>query len=350
MKAIISIIIPVYNGEKTLKRCLDSILAQTYLDFEAILVNDGSIDKSLEICESYVKKDQRIRLLSQSNKGVSAARNLGIKESKGGYLTFVDCDDWIEPFMLSRMVELIESTNVDMVFMNCYYESEDSQYIGVLNPSPLRKKDISSYPLAILLPEASIYYDNVKQDHDILGAAWGKLMRKSLLDDKLRFNENLSLAEDCLFYLECFMKAKDIYIDGTPVYHYVQNSDSAIHKRQNNIVQQGEQFYRCYSDFSKELDDINASIFNNLLKYRCYYDLIRRYIDHPSNDNSFMDKYKKLSQEIQNPIYSYSGKIPEFVNSFKKIEICLLKHKCCFLLLLSNRIRNIIKPWIRFRN
>lgn len=346
---MVSIIVPVFNGEKTLSRCLDSILAQTYVDFEVILVNDGSTDRSWEICEIFAKIDNRIRLFSQSNRGVSAARNIGIKESYGEFLTFVDCDDWIEPFMLSRMVELIESTNVDIVFMNFYYESEDSQYIGVLNPSPLRKKDISSYPLAILLPEASIYYDNVKQDHDILGAACGKLIRKSLLDDKLQFNENLSLAEDCLFYLECFMKAKDIYIDDTPVYHYVQNSDSAIHKRHNNVVQQSEQFFRCFSDFSKKLDGINATIFNNLLKYRCYYDLIRRCVDHPSSDNSFIDKYKILSQDIQNPIYSYSGEIPQFVNSFKKIEICLLKHKCCFLLLLSNRIRNIIKPWIRHR-
>ena len=337
----------MYNGEKTLNRCLDSIQSQTYRDFEVILVNDGSTDNSLEVCEAYVKKDKRFRCLSQSNKGVSAARNLGIIESEGEFLTFVDCDDWIEPVMLSRMKDLINTYNVDIVYQNFYYEYGDLQHIGALYPSPLRKKDISSYPLAILLPEASNYYDNVIHDHDILGAACGKLIRKSLLDDSIWFNENLKVAEDCLFYLECFVRSRDIYIDATPVYHYVIDQNSANHKKRNNIVQQGESFYKCYSDFSKKLDNVNEDLFNNLVKYRCYYDLITRGIDHKSNRNSFRNKYKELSKCLQNPIYTYTGEIPKFVNVFKRIEIYSLKHKLCILLLILNRVRRCLKPRLR---
>lgn len=347
MRAIISIIVPVYNGEKTLKKCLDSILSQTYPDFEVILVNDGSTDNSLEVCEAYVKKDKRIRLFSQPNKGVSGARNLGIKESKGDYLTFVDCDDWIEPMMLSKMKGLMDLTNVDIVYMNFIYEYGQSQCVGALYPSPLRKKDIPSYPLAILLPEASNYYDNVKQDHDIFGAACGKLIRKSLLENKIWFNEKLTVAEDCLFYLDCFVKSRDIYIDSSPVYHYVISQNSANHKMRNNIVQQGECFYKCYSEFSKKLRDTDVELFNNLVKYRCYNELITRGIDHMSNNNSFRNKYKELSICLQNPIYSYTGKIPEFVNVFKRVEIFSLKHKLCMFLLLLNKIRTLLKPIIK---
>lgn len=337
----------MYNGEKTLNRCLDSILSQTYRDFEVILVNDGSSDNSLEICEAYVKKDKRFRCFSQSNKGVSAARNFGIKESKGDYLTFVDCDDRIEPVMLSKMKDLMDFNKVDIVYMNLIYEYGKSQYVGALHPSPLRKKDISSYPLAILLPEASSYYDHVIQDHDIIGAACGKLIRKSLLNDSIWFNENLKVAEDCLFYLECFVRSRDIYIDATPVYHYVIDQNSANHKKRNNIVQEGERFFNCYSDFSEKQNDVNEDLFNNLVKYRCYYDLITRGIDHKSNRNSFRNKYKELSRCLQNPIYSYTGEIPKFVNAFKRIEIYSLKHKLYLLLLILNRVRRYLKPRLR---
>ena len=92
---LISIIVPVYNVEKYLERCLDSILSQTFSDFELILVNDGSTDHSLEICRSYAEKDERILLIDQENRGLSAARNAGIAVAKGEYLGFVDSDDYI---------------------------------------------------------------------------------------------------------------------------------------------------------------------------------------------------------------------------------------------------------------
>ena len=344
---IISIIVPVYNGEKTIKRCLESILSQTYSDFEVILVNDGSTDKSWDVCEEYAIRDQRIRLYSQPNEGVSAARNLGIRNSKGDYLTFVDCDDWIEPQMLSKMKSLIDTEMVDIVYMNFYYEIGTSQHIGELSPYPLRKKDISSYPLALLLPEASIYYDGVRQGHDILGAACGKLIKKSLLEDKIWFNEKLKVAEDCLFYLECFVKSRDIYIDNTPVYHYVIDSNSANHKIRHNVVKEGEYFYKYYEEFSKRLNEEIVDQFNEFVKYRCYYELITRYIDHKDQHSGIITKYRELSICLNNPIYSYSGAIPPYVNLFKKMELFFLKHKLCLPLLILNKVRTFLKSKLR---
>lgn len=347
MRPMISVIVPIYNGEKTLTRCLDSILSQTYNDFEVVLVNDGSTDGSMNLCEEYAQKDSRIRIFNQTNKGVSAARNLGIRNSEGEFLTFVDCDDWIEPEMLSRMYDIMDSNDVDIVYLNFYYEYGNSNHIGALSPYPLRKKDISSYPLAILLPEASVYYNQIRQDHDILGAAWGKLLKKSILENKIWFNEKLTVAEDCLFYLECFVKSRDVYIDSTPVYHYVVSVDSANHKIRHNVVKENENFYHYYAEFSKNLSAPYAEMFCNLVKYRCYVYLITRYIGHVSNNNSFVNRYRELLRCLQNPIYSYSGDIPPFVNAFKKVEIYSLKHRFCILLLLINKVRTYLKPRLK---
>ena len=111
---MISIIVPVYNSEKYIDKCLDSILNQTYKDLEIVLVNDGSNDQSLKILEKYALRDTRIKVVNQENKGVAAARNTGLDNATGEYILYVDSDDWIENNMVERMVEL--SANADIVF------------------------------------------------------------------------------------------------------------------------------------------------------------------------------------------------------------------------------------------
>jgi len=110
----ISVIVPVYNIETYIKKCLDSILAQTFTDFEVIVVNDGSIDQSGIICDEFAKYDQRLKVIHQSNGGLSAARNKGISESRGNYLAFVDGDDWIEKHMFEKLFHLYSSTECEI--------------------------------------------------------------------------------------------------------------------------------------------------------------------------------------------------------------------------------------------
>ena len=125
--SIISVIVPVYNVEKYLSQCLDSILAQTFKDFECICVNDGSTDGSLDILQEYAKKDDRIKIIIQENKGLSAARNVGIREAIGQYISFVDSDDWVDKNYLQILYRTIENTNSEVVVCNYekYYEKED---------------------------------------------------------------------------------------------------------------------------------------------------------------------------------------------------------------------------------
>ena len=123
-KELISIIVPIYNVEKYLRQCLDSILNQTYQNFECLLINDGSPDNSADICREYVEKDSRFKYFEKENGGLSDARNYGIRQSKGSYLTFVDSDDWLEHGALDRLYGALKKENADISIgrYNCYDE------------------------------------------------------------------------------------------------------------------------------------------------------------------------------------------------------------------------------------
>lgn len=127
MNPIISIIVPVYNGDKYLSRCVDSILNQTFHDWELLLVDDGSTDKSGEICDEYATKDDRIRGLHKSNGGVSSARNYGIRHSCGKWLTFIDIDDYVQDSFLEILIK--EANSVDMVVSGAYYINDRKAFL-----------------------------------------------------------------------------------------------------------------------------------------------------------------------------------------------------------------------------
>lgn len=130
----ISVIVPVYNVAPYLKQCLDSIVSQTYRNLEIILVNDGSTDNSLELCQQYQQEDQRIRMISQKNAGVSAAQNIGIDVSTGKYLTFIDPDDWyINPSSITDLYKMIKNKNADISIgnFNTYNENNQTSYVHV---------------------------------------------------------------------------------------------------------------------------------------------------------------------------------------------------------------------------
>ena len=132
---LISVIVPVYNVEKYLEECLDSIQCQTYKNIEVLLVNDGSTDNSEEICERFCRQDSRFHLINQENKGLSGARNRGMSESKGEFITFVDSDDVIKEDMLEQLMEQVTSEEIDIV--ECWY-SNDQKELAILSPENVK--------------------------------------------------------------------------------------------------------------------------------------------------------------------------------------------------------------------
>ena len=212
---MISIIIPIYNTEKYLSQCLNSIVNQTYKNIEIILVNDASPDNSLSICQSYRNKDLRFIIINKKiNEGVDKARFSGLKKAKGKYILFIDSDDWLEnPEILSIMHQKAEDTNVDYVEMGMQRVMDRHKWI--------KSKGISPVTGLIRTPELYDKYYISFFGYNILSVnIWGKLYRKSTLDKAHITPSGICMGEDLAFNLQLFPYLQSIYILDIIGYNY----------------------------------------------------------------------------------------------------------------------------------
>ncbi|MEB6548866.1 glycosyltransferase [Heyndrickxia sporothermodurans] len=251
---LISIIIPVYNAEKTLSKCLDSVKNQTYQNLEIILVNDGSSDQSGLICDEYSRKDDRFTIIHKKNGGVSSARNAALRIANGKYIGFVDPDDWIEPCMFEKLYKLIVEHHADMSICGYFKEKEDGKLLNNIT---------ESHTICYNQHEA---LDVILDSESVKGYLWNKLYSIDVIRaNNIMFNEEIHFCEDLLFNCQYILNSKTIINDTTPYYHYI------IHE--NNASQ---------SQFSlKKLTSLNAlEIIINLLngtesvdstKFKNYY-------------------------------------------------------------------------------
>ena len=216
MHPTVSIIVPVYNAENTIQRCIDSILDQEYADFELLLVNDGSKDRSGEICDAYAARDKRIRVIHKENSGVSDTRNLAIGQAVGTYLQFLDSDDWITPDATSSLVRAAETHRCDLVV---------SDFYRVVGGRVSRKGDIDDdtvlsreeYAAHMMENPADFYY----------GVLWNKLYRRDIVEaHHLRMDPKISWCEDFMFNLEYIRCAETFYALQVPIYYYVKTKGS----------------------------------------------------------------------------------------------------------------------------
>lgn len=205
---LVSIIVPIFNSESTLTRCLDSILRQTYENFELILVNDGSKDGSLQICEQYEKKDSRISVIDQPNSGVSKARNEGLKNSKGDVISFIDSDDYIDRDFYEFLVEQFKKSKADAIALSKY----------TIKKSELRDETL----------DTSLAIKNLLK-LKLPSSVWAYLYSAKTIKN-LKFANNIHFFEDVLFNYQFFCKVKRIKLCSYNGYHYTSNPDSA-----NNI-------------------------------------------------------------------------------------------------------------------
>lgn len=215
---LFSIIVPVYNSERFLKKCIGSLLAQNFPDFEILIVNDGSTDSSGNICDEYAMKDRRIRVFHQRNKGVSAARNLALKEARGKYINFVDSDDWVTEDYLETYVMARSDYDYDLVYTEMVRELDDKKNYRYLADKSVRQKDGLSEILAFLL-ECGEY-----------GYACNKSFKKELLVSySITFNEQIPLYEDALLTTDYCLKINSIRLFPKGVYHYYIVKSSFTH-------------------------------------------------------------------------------------------------------------------------
>lgn len=222
----VSVIVPVYNAEKYLQECVDSILRQTLADIEVILVDDGSSDSSPVICDGYAERDKRVKAIHQRNSGAAAARNQGMNVAQGEYIAFVDSDDWIDADMYKRMVAVAEADDCDLVICDCLKESDcGSQLYTHDLPAGFydRERMYSVYFSQLLMPDTMKYPVTISN--------WLLLIRRDVISaNGITFPEGMRFSEDLLFGSEVgYFSQSMTYLKEYAPYHYRQNPDSVTH-------------------------------------------------------------------------------------------------------------------------
>lgn len=253
----ISVIIPVYNVERYLETCLDSVINQTYQNLEIIIINDGSTDSSLEICKKYEKLDKRIILIDQKNKGLSGARNFGIKKATGDYIHFLDSDDYINLNYYEKMIEALGNTNADIVLGGFYNEL-----------SPIQKSVRYKFSYCY----TSVYDRLVGTSLFFYRFACQYLVKKSLLtDNNILFTEGRYF-EDLLFTLQVAVCANKVTTAPNTEYFYRKNNNS-ISLAQNKIIREKRRVdYKYMTELSsKLLEKYNIQLPRDIVLYSFKY-------------------------------------------------------------------------------
>lgn len=264
MKPAVSIIVPVYNGEKTLERCVDSVLKQEYEDFELFLVNDGSTDRTREICDRYAAEDPRVLVIHKENSGVSNSRNLAIAQARGEYLQFLDCDDWITPDATKLLVRAAREEKSDLVIADFYRViGERLSHKGDIETDGVMDRD--TFVSCMMEKPADFYY----------GVLWNKLYRRDIIiDHHLQMNPEISWCEDFMFNLEYIRHATRFYALHTPVYYYVKTKGSLASQGMNlsKTIKMKLTVFSYYNDFYKNVLDEEEYEKKRLQVYRFLID------------------------------------------------------------------------------
>lgn len=324
MKDLISIIIPVYNAERYLKKCIESILTQTYEKIEVILIDDGSKDNSGKICDEYATKDGRIRVIHKKNAGVSAARNTGIENAQGEFIAFVDSDDWLEKNSLEILHKEITEQNADIVA---------GTFVKI------REKGAVKHNL-----KSGIYKDGriAESIIDLMeflwGTVWAKLFRRDIIaNEKILFNPEIPMGEDTLFLMKYMQFCKKIILKDELVYNYnCLVEGSAVRK----FYEKYDEYFFCVYQAAKgivEKADLEENKKERLVwkvanRFCCstvYYYMIRNYCDN------------MLKQKICKIVEHYVGCINENLLTTSESTIS----PCAFALLAKKNIDGFIIVW-----
>ena len=308
----ISIIVPVYNTEKYLDRCISSIIRQTFRDIEILLINDGSNDNSLEILQRYSNADDRIAIVNQVNKGLSSARNTGIKVSKGTYIMHVDSDDWIEPDMCEILYKEAKIFSADIVTSNVYFDYFNKT---IIKKEPYKKiNNFREYLLAFTIKRG-------------LNSIWNKLIKRDLYTlNNIEHYEDISLGEDSSTLLRLIPFANIIISVDKAFYHYDIKSSSMTGNKEKKIMEYIQALSKVENFYKKH--NISTDLFT-LLRLKIAY------INLYGNIHSNLNEYKQMKKYFFADIKS--------IISNKHFNKLCIKYKCFVIMCL------IIKKFTSYR-
>ena len=315
---------PVYKAENYLSRCIDSILKQTFSDFELILIDDGSPDKSGKICDEYASNDKRLIVIHQENQGVSKTRQRGLETAIGEYVIHADPDDWVEPDWLETLYQEAEHTKADMVICDFERVYKDKNIYYSQKPTSLKKEDVLE--------------DFVSGR--TWGPCWNKLIRRECFQKySISFHPDMDLWED--LYVNCMLLTKDIkvsYVERT-LYHYdsFTNDDSIVRFRKDSHIHSAIIFIDKFSQIlqGKRYDDI--WFFRKLL--------VKKWVIRvPNSKFSIKNTYPEINSLVIERYGNYSLRSEE-----RCVAFCLQDHekigRCLFLLI--QKLRKMKKCFLR---
>lgn len=318
MENKISVIVPVYNAEKYVKRCIDSILNQTYKNLEVVLVNDGSTDKSGYICDMYAKSDDRIKVVHQLNKGVCVARNTGIKESSGEYILFIDSDDWIEYNTLEILMNNVKFEDIDILIYGYKMEfiQKDNKKTKIVTPEKKFYKTVLDY-----LDDFNIYRTN-----GLFGYCWNKIYKADIIRKNKVFFEEYAFAEDLYFNFKILPYCRDIKVINDSFYHYMHQSEITLSKVKKDEITAMNQIYDKTVEFLKKMNSyennkeyISTKYIENMMSY-ILNDIFK--------SNYRVNKIKNLynSARVKNSIKYFNSDITfyKFMHPFVRFNLPIM--------------------------
>ena len=326
MKIKISIIIPVYNVEKYINRCLSSIMNQKYSNLEVIMIDDGSNDNSSNICKKFQMMDSRFHYYWQENSGVSAARNMGISLATGDYISFIDSDDYLDEWCYYKLITILSESPVDII-----------KYSFIKKLGPIKKNYNFKVPTnKIILKKdyKNLLLDKIFLSNDFSNV-WNALIKKDIVK-QLKFKKNITLGEDFIFFIECLNLSNSIYFLPDCFYYYIVNPTSITHNKKdfikkienvffvnNNIQMKIEKEYNYKKNYSY------VSSFNSL-KYSLFDISINNSY---KNYCTLLDKIKRI-EIIKEFLKNYNDKIPQVLKKLLEKNIFIFY---CF------KFKNFIK-------
>lgn len=294
----VSIIVPVYNAEAYMERCIQSLLKQTLQNIEIILVDDGSTDRSCCLCDEYARRDERVLVIHQKNRGASSARNTGIRNAKGKYIGFVDADDFVESDMYKKMYEQAVVSKAEIVFCNLYTNNDKMKaYIrdGIYEGDKLTEE---------IYPRLISVIDEKRYGKVLRGAVWCRIFeREFLLKNDIFFNENLIYNEDGLFCIQSTLKCQRyLYLGQEYLYHHMQVEGSITKRYINNlwIMQKVmiDELKKCTKDYCYDFSEQIAKKTFDIAVYSIENEIKK------NNKNSFRAKLKQIKDIVNDPLIS----------------------------------------------
>lgn len=325
----ISIIVPVYQVEKYIEQCIQSILAQTFTDFELILVDDGSKDNSGKICDEYAVKDSRVRVFHQENSGVAAARNNGIKNSNGEYICFVDADDWIDNTMLEHCVFCIKENCADILRHGHITELWK-------NEKCVSEKRMSAPDFAKLLTHSQIADEMEKFWRNCSNYVWNYFFKKKVVEN-IEF-PNIKISEDHIFVLSALEKCEKICFLHEEPYHYSMRMGSSANRWQETGIEcQLDMVNACYRFMdsfgikTERKTKLMSSMLLDAYSYSIYL------LCFPQCKMSFKEKSQKINsvrEALQIDTYTPYAKFDNLslADKFKRKLICMRLEKLLILI------------------